>query len=529
MPVTLRSLLNHRDFGLTLGAQDADGTRPDASVLEREIAWVHSSDLADPTPWLEAGQLLLTDGSQFGPDGVDAAEYVARLVDAGIVGLGFAMGVVHDEVPEALARATQDAGLVLLLVPASMPFIRLIRHVADVTAADRSARITWSIQAQRSLARAALQPDGLSATLRELEVQLGSWVALFDQLGRAVSVRTKFTPPAETLDELRDDVALILRRGRRAATRLTSEDRDVTLQTIGQQDRLRGVLAVGTSTPLDHAGTDLVASFIGIASIVIEQSRELDHARRELRRGVLELYLAGSVDAAGRALRELRSWVPESAVRVAVITGISDWDATLDELELRAQGESFTFARRDDELVLMWAEHAQVAPGAQGAQAPKEVEDAAGHHPAAVAGALAAASDRNWRVGISAEVPLGEVVEGLRQARRALARTQPGGVTEFARLAEQGMLAWLEAADGALPAARILAPLLERQDAELLARSASVWFAHNCVWDAAARELGVHRHTLRARVDLIGEVCGVDLGDFGARAELWTALQLARP
>lgn len=88
------------------------------------------------------------------------------------------------------------------------------------------------------------------------------------------------------------------------------------------------------------------------------------------------------------------------------------------------------------------------------------------------------------------------------------------------------MLAWLEAADGAVAARRLFAPLHDRADAAELLHSAEVWFAHNCAWDPAARELGMHRHTLRARIDQLGEICQLDLEDFGARAELYAALQL---
>ena len=51
--------------------------------------------------WLESGQLLLTDGVHFaGEHAADfSEEYVARLRGRGIRALGFAIGIVHDEVP----------------------------------------------------------------------------------------------------------------------------------------------------------------------------------------------------------------------------------------------------------------------------------------------------------------------------------------------------------------------------------------------------------------------------------------------
>ena len=53
--------------------------------LDRAVRWVHISELADPTPWLSGGELLLTTGLGVG----DGREYVERLVAHGLTGLGF--------------------------------------------------------------------------------------------------------------------------------------------------------------------------------------------------------------------------------------------------------------------------------------------------------------------------------------------------------------------------------------------------------------------------------------------------------
>ena len=74
------------------------------------------------------------------------------------------------------------------------------------------------------------------------------------------------------------------------------------------------------------------------------------------------------------------------------------------------------------------------------------------------------------------------------------------------------------------PAAAGARPSAER---EMLIRSVTVWLSHNGAWDPAARELGVHRHTLRHRVSAVERLLGFDLGRFPDRAELWAALQLS--
>jgi purine catabolism regulator len=90
VPVTLAQLLGNPTLGLTLHT----GT----GAVDRPVSWVHVSELADPTPFLEGGELLLTTGLALQP-GPQLAGYVRRLADAGVVGLGVGTGISHAAVP----------------------------------------------------------------------------------------------------------------------------------------------------------------------------------------------------------------------------------------------------------------------------------------------------------------------------------------------------------------------------------------------------------------------------------------------
>ena len=128
MKPTVRTLLDRGDLSLTLRTDEA--ALPEGA-LDAPVPWVHSSDLADPAPFLEPGQVLLTTGTQFGADtghddpaGFDA--YVARLREAGIAALGFGTEVVRST-PELLVDACARHGLPLIEVPYRVPFIRIGR------------------------------------------------------------------------------------------------------------------------------------------------------------------------------------------------------------------------------------------------------------------------------------------------------------------------------------------------------------------------------------------------------------------
>ena len=502
MPTSLRTLLADERFHLRLLAGEK------LAQLDAPIAWVHSSDFPDPTPWLEEGQLLLTDGDQMRPGTADADidAYVARLCDRGILGLGFATSIIHDDVPPALVTACETRGIPLFEVADRTPFIAIIRAVADVIALDERERLEWSLDAQRSIALAALRPDGLEAILAELERRLGCWVVLFDSLGDEVRSSPERRMPASMHDAVQDAVGQVLAKGSRAGARLSAADGSVVLQTLGSGGSLRGVLALGTLAPLDGAGADLVTSVIALASIALEQSRALEGARRDLRSGLFELLLEGNVEGAQRTARRLWGDLPTEPLTVTVAAAADVPESLLTELELVAERRRGTvfFAERDDELVL-------VASSATSALPPQ--------------------FDRlSIRSGTSAPVAWTELTRGLVEARRALSATTPERPTAaFGDLAGSGVLGVLARAGAQDVAARVLEPLTAsgRGDVDVLLASAAAWLDANGAWDPAAKALGVHRHTLRARLAIVQQLLGLDLDRFADRAELWAALTFA--
>lgn len=497
MPTTLRALVDTPDFVMRARTPIAD------AQWDHPLAWAHNSDLIDPTPWLEPGGLLLTDGVQFGErvSPRRAQAYVARLVDRGVVALGFAVRIVHDRVPEVLVTACERIGLPLLEIGPHTPFMQIIRSVSDAVAADRQVRLERSLAAQRAVARAALRPDGLAAVLRELERNLGTWVALFDSGGSRVRVPTHRSVPTELEQVVIRAARDLLAAGRPAGARLSDEGAGpVTLQTLGQRGRPLGVLAVGVGAGLDRAGTDLITSVIALASIAVEQSRALGQARRQLRSGAMELLRSGSVEAASRTVAQVWGELPGEPIRVATVApSDGSTDALLAALELLAdehEGQLF-FAENDGGITVV------VGPSGQ-----RDVRTALRTYGA--------------HAGFSSPTRWSGFEEATAQARSALRRsTAKQPFVDFESVAATGLLGHLEATGADQVARTLLAPL----DDESLT-TLRIWLEHNGSWDPTAKALGVHRHTVRARIDAAGVLLGMDLNTFAARAEVWNALQL---
>jgi purine catabolism regulator len=60
-----------------------------------------------------------------------------------------------------------------------------------------------------------------------------------------------------------------------------------------------------------------------------------------------------------------------------------------------------------------------------------------------------------------------------------------------------------------------------------LIEASRVWLESNGQWERAAAELGMHRHTLKARIRQVEQLTSTSLDSFAARAELWLALTSA--
>ncbi len=505
MPVDLNALIAQHP-ALTVIAPDV----PDPIVMATPIAWVHSSDLVDPTPWLEPGQVLLTDGMHFVDEtGQEFARaYVERLTARGVLALGFATDILHDAVPDPLIAACRAAGFVLFEVADKTPFIGLIRFIADANAAEARERLEWSLQAQRAVARAALHPDGMRAIMAELSRQLGSAVAFYDSVGNRVELSGIPGIPAALVERVDHAAGEVLRRGGRAGLSIVEVGGGVALQTLGRAGHLLGVLAVGTRAPLGSAETDLVGSVIALASIALEQRRALDGARARVRSGLIELLSSGALDVAERTARTLWGGLPVEPLRVTVVAG-EVGPALVDELEAAAErgSGSLFFAERHDALVVI----------ANEADLP-QVHALIGRH--------------GHSAGTSSVVRWAELDVGVAEAENAARLAGDGApIVLYDELAGRGLQGLLIASGGATLARRLLQPLLDLPPTERDTALATLtaWFGANCAWDPAARELGVHRHTLRNRIGAIQQQLGLDLESFAARAEVWSALDLLGP
>ncbi|MFF5974748.1 PucR family transcriptional regulator [Streptomyces sp. NPDC012769] len=515
MPPTLASLVQHSALKLTVRAGE--------DRLDTPVRWAHVSELADPVPYMEGGELLLTTALTLDAEDPEAMRrYVRRLLGAGVVGLGFAIGVNYEGIPAALLDAAREEHLPLLEVPRRTPFLAISKAVSAAIAADQYRAVTAGFEAQRELTRAALA-EGPDAVVARLAAHVDGWAALYDTSGTVLAVSPDWA--ARRAARLTADVERLRERPAPASAVVGGTDDRVELQSLGTGRRVRGALAVGTGAPLGTAERYAVHSAVALLTLTTERSRSLQEAEQRLGAAVLRMLLAGQPDHARAVAGSLYGGLLDAPFRLLIAESVPGEPKEGGEAPLAVLAENLeAAAARAGESVLT------VPDGPEDGERLVVLAGDGGAVVAACEGyATREAEEAGLVVGLSAPTGPIAAAAAYKQAEQALsvARRRGRALVEHEELAAGSVLPLL--ADDAVRAfADGLLRALYEHDAtgrgDLVA-SLRAWLSRHGQWDAAAADLGVHRHTLRYRMRRVEEILGRSLDDPDVRMELWLALK----
>jgi purine catabolism regulator len=195
--LSVQSLLG--DLGLELAAGEAGAGTP--------IRWVHVSELADPTPWMSGGELLLTTGMALTGDAA-LREYVRRLSDHQLAGLGFGTGFDYDALPAALVSEATARGLPLFEVPYDLPFIAITESAFDRLVNEQYDILRRGMAVRAQLERLVIDERGLDELVRTLANAIGGSVLVIDGRGSVIASQAfRVQPSAAAVERLADEIA----------------------------------------------------------------------------------------------------------------------------------------------------------------------------------------------------------------------------------------------------------------------------------------------------------------------------------
>ncbi|WP_107309191.1 PucR family transcriptional regulator [Streptomyces sp. TP-A0356] len=545
-PVPLSALLAREDLALR---QIAGPTDP--GIV---IHWAHTSEMADPYPYLLGGELLLTAGVHI-PEAAGSEtyfdDYVSRIVAAGGAALGFGLAPVHDTVPRALVAACDHHGLPLLEVPPQTTFSGVARAVWQLMAQARLAELRRVAEAQQSLTAAASRPAPVPAVLRQLAQRVAGRAVLYGPDGTEIAAAGR-EPGTEVRGALADLARVVRPAGAAArpphpggpvppagsappvrpqpAARRAPADRPGS----GQDRRppaTGGSAAPPATTgrPAPSSATDTVAGshlaayalgagqgfVLGVAS---PQRDPGDHTIASVAAVLLSLLTGEHQSGAGAArssalVRLLLGAAPEA---VAPLLGAERW------LVVHARPDAGTPISSRTPMGGGDPQDAVAASALGAALGSALVDLADGVVRVLVPADREPDPQPGWTLGVSAAVAPDDWPAADTQAARALARARATR-TALVRHGGRPALADLVTHQEAEAHARtLLAPI---GATPALTETLRTWLSLHGSWDRTAVALSVHRNTVRQRIARCATLLNADLDDPDVRMELWFALR----
>nr|WP_245766914.1 PucR family transcriptional regulator [Streptomyces colonosanans] len=453
------------------------------------IHWAHTSEMADPYPYLLGGELLLTAGVQISEatgSGTRFDDYVSRIVAAGGAGLGFGLAPVHDAVPAALVAACDHYALPLLEVPPQTTFSGVARAVWQLMAQARLAELRRVTEAQQSLAAAAARPAPVPSVLRQLAQRVGGRTVLYAPDGAELAGAGR--APEQAV------------RG---------------LRKLAKVVRPEGAGPTPSSATDTVAGTHLAAYALGtgqgfVLGVASPRREPGDHTISSVAAVLLSL-LTGehqSADGAARSSALVRLLLGAPPQEVAPLIGPDRW------LVVHARPAQDGCAPD------------AVAASTLGAALGSPLVDAAGEVVRVLVPAdRVPTAQPGWTLGVSAAAEPGEWAGADAQASHALARARARRLPLVRHGGRAGVADLVPPAQAALHARTLLAPIARTP---ALTDTLRTWLSLHGSWDRTAVALSVHRNTVRQRIARCAALLDADLDDPDVRMELWFALKHAQ-
>jgi PucR family transcriptional regulator, purine catabolism regulatory protein len=480
----IRDVVAMQHFGLEVVA-GADG-------LDRRIEWTHVSELEDPGPWLEGGEMLIVNGFGVPEDGAAQAEYIRRLSRHRAVAL--ALGMRSPPVQQEMLDAADAVGLPLLRLPKETPFVAISHVVANANQHAAQRRLVRHLQILDTLRLR----DGVRVSGRERFAELedisGYRLALLSTAGHPVLAEWPWVP---------EDIDV-------AALVVDGEDRIVIdggyALPLPVGHRIAAFLIALEQPDRQPAGISALQHIATVATLeVVEAYRQREARRRGGAESLAEL-LAGRLTAETAVSRLETEGFGQTGP--LVLAAFRAPDGVLDDDELHHWLDDRSIPHlmlRQDELYVLLA-------------------DSGGRFDDLV-------HELDVVVGVSA--PIADVVRIATARREALwSLASAGGVTSHHVVrfsAHDGSAHWFPAdiETLGLMVQATLGPILEydaANNSELL-HSLSTFFRNRRKLRATAKELFVHEHTLAYRLKRIESLTNRDLNEVQDTSELWLALK----
>jgi PucR family transcriptional regulator, purine catabolism regulatory protein len=495
LTLTVRELLEDDALGLELQV---------AGDIDQSIRWVHTTEqVVDASLYLEGGELILTTGVWLDA-GHTAEEFVAPLASIEVAALGYGLATPGATVPDDLVRAADDRGMVLLSVPAPMPFIAISKRFVDSVIDDRERGLLRTVARADRLVRSSSRGGGIDGVLSVLPANLKPFLVGPDQHlvdSRVASV----------------DSALVtaVRAAVRAHDRFPIDVHGSSvfpIATVGDPAAYLVIQPEGDLSASDRVAIEQCLPFLGLE---LEHRRALRAAEQRLAAELVDLILAGPSQLPVVVARLDSFRLDPTSSMGAVVCNRVDQDVyAAAERALWNTSTRFLIAPTAQDLVVI----------AQPISEQRNLMDLAQVLHQALEGSA---------VGVGRLVPNADgirasLIEARHASLLAARNSAVGGVAGHADVGSHKLLLDLQDEEVLTSFRRaLLEPLLEhdRRRHTQLVHTLDLFLAHGGAWQATAEKLHIHVNTLRHRLGQVERLTGRSVMSTEDRVDFFIALR----
>ena len=484
MSLTVRELVSRSYLSLELLVE---------GDLDREIRWVHSSEMPDPLPYLRGGEVVLTAGIWFW-HGTAAGAFAAGLRRADVAALGFGTNPLVREVPVELIDACRACDLTLFHVPDGVSFIEIAEEFVEVQHRMRERPLIDLLEGNGRFVECLQAGRGIDGVLRLLARLTGRQAAVLNRAREVIGSSGPF--------ELSSDSAV-------------GEPDVATNFEIPTSARDALLVVERTDVELTAQERATIDQAVAFLAIELQRARAVAESERRFAAELFDLVAAGAPQHAAVAAR-LQTFGIDAGRPLIVVC-----------CESPAIDESLVAAQR-------WLD----AGGLRGVFAVKAaellgaIELSAATDPAANAATLHRVLGADAFVGVggvttAAHDLAASLTEARHACRFARRRRDVGYATHDALASHEFLLALQD--EHVLRAFQdtLIRPLLEydaRRHTDLVG-TIDTFLGSGGRYRETADVLHLHVNTLRLRLARIEQLTGRDLGSMEDRVDLWIALR----
>jgi len=467
------------------------------SGLRRPVTWGHVSELEDPTPWLEGGELLMSIGFGLPDDPKKQVQYITRLARRGVAGWALAE-TAHPRVSDELRRAADRLPVPLFSVEWQVSFGDIARTVAVANEQVSQRRLLTHVHIFDSLQSRLV--DGFSVA--ELFVRLGHLTGydLFLATGDGLELLEGVPTPPEHVTTLLPSDFL----------QAVSIDEGYILPIV-----LEGK-PVGHLVAIERDGKQ-PTGLVAVQHIATVVALEVDRERQAAR--VADTYR-------GRTLADmLDGEIRPPAIRRRLADEGLDPDGVLVLATIAPSGDP----REEPRGVAYWSDRLRQL-GIPHLLAPLDhlyllAPDTQALFDVLAAGEMRVGASRPFLLRDGHGLAQREAVLAMHVAERTgrpLVRSGADVDHPSALPADQDSLERLVAS--------VLGPLAEydRVHQTALVPSLRCYLEHDRSLRAAAKKLFVHANSLAYRLRRVEDITGRRLASIEAQTDFWTALEAHR-